>query len=235
MCAVCRDIDIYDFSAGMTLVWVIGTPISQTLSVSMLSKHFSQQQKAGVAPTRGVGFWMGLVTASGSVGRIVFPLIAGALSGPGQSLFASLAAFCTIPLIFFPLKAYQPYLPWLKDRLSCFFPDEPEPSGRRMLRTSSNGDRNEMVLVVQGEPAQSVRGGGGSGEESPVEALVSSGGGGHSGGSEASRRPMVFFAQAQGEATPLAKDRRGSQSRSYYTPLHATGNGASGAEKDDKR
>ena len=117
------DIDIYDFSAGMTLIWVLGTPISQTLSVSMLSKHFNQQLKDGITPTKGIGFWMGLVTASGSVGRIMFPLVAGALYGSfgvsSAALFTSLTAFATAILIFFSLRTYSVYLPWLKQRLEC--------------------------------------------------------------------------------------------------------------------
>ena len=160
-CCCCRvaaaddDIDLIDYTAGMTLVWVIGTPISQTLSVSMLSKHFSQQQKAGLAPTKGVGFWMGLVTASGSVGRIIFPLVAGSLYEPyGSSsafLFTSLVAFVTVPLIFFALKAYTPYLPWLQERFHCLLPaeDEEEQDMRphSMIRTGSNGDRTELLML----------------------------------------------------------------------------------------
>ena len=155
------DIDIYDFTAGMTLVWVIGTPISQTLSVSLLSKHFSQQQKAGIAPTRGVGFWMGLVTASGSVGRIVFPLVAGALYDPfgvsSAMLFTSLVSFLTVPVVFFALKAYRPYLPFIRERLPCLFAKEDEESALRphtMARSLSGGQATELVLHSQeGEQA----------------------------------------------------------------------------------
>ena len=227
------DIDLADFTAGMTLVWVIGTPISQTLSVSMLSKHFSQQQKAGVAATRGVGFWMGLVTASGSVGRIVFPLIAGALPLPSATLFASLAAFCTIPVIFFPLKAYKPYLPWLRDRLSCLLPAEEEEEGgpHRMLRTSSNGDRTEMLMVDGAAPAPASVSG------SPRNELLSTGASvGSTESSEGtllSSQPMLFFVPSQAqpdtararERTPLVTPSlRGSSL--YYTaqtPINSSG------------
>ena len=150
------DIDIYDFTAGMTLVWVLGTPISQTLSVSLLSKHFSQQQKAGIAPTRGVGFWMGLVTASGSVGRIIFPLVAGALYEPygvsSAMLFTSLVAFLTVPVIFFALKAYRPYLPFIRERFPFLFKDEDEAAGLQphtMARSLSGGHATELVLHSQ--------------------------------------------------------------------------------------
>ena len=220
-------VDIYDFSAGMTLVWVIGTPISQTLSVSMLSKHFSQQQKAGIAPTRGVGFWMGLVTAAGSVGRILFPLVAGSLSSPAACLFASLSAFGTLPLIFFPLKAYRPYLPWFKDRLSCLFPAEPEHHGGRMLRTSSNGDRTEMLMLADDVP----RGGDPSAVSPPANDLLR-GASSVSVQSDAmlTSQPLMYFVSSEAqeqarEATPLVgKDRRGSLRNINYhataTPSH---------------
>ena len=165
------DIDIYDFTAGMTLVWVIGTPISQTLSVSLLSKHFSQQQKAGIAPTKGVGFWMGLVTASGSVGRIVFPLVAGALYDPfgvsSAMLFTSLVSFLTVPVIFFALKAYRPYLPFIRERLPCLFPkdDLSELQPHTMARSLSGGQATELVLHSQGDMKEG---------SPPLSALLSS-------------------------------------------------------------
>lgn len=119
-----NDIDIYDYTAGMTLVWVIGTPLSQTLSVSMLSKHFTSQQAKGEPILRGVGFWMGLVTAAGSVGRIIFPLIAGGLYEPyganSALFFACISSLVTGLLIFLALHVWRPYLVVLKDKFSRF-------------------------------------------------------------------------------------------------------------------
>ena len=237
-CLLCVSADLPDFIAGMTLVWVIGTPISQTLSVSMLSRHFSQQQKAGLAPTRGVGFWMGLVTASGSVGRIIFPLIAGALSLPTAALFASLAAFLTLPLIFFPLKAYKPYLPWIRDRLACLFPADDALGPHRVLRTSSNGDRTEMLMLADDSTAPVA-----SPSSVAADDLLATGGSVSSVGSADSNlllstQPMLFFvpssASAGGggemhggkamEGTPLvgADGKRSSHPSAYYS-MHSTG------------
>ena len=217
----------------MTLVWVVGTPISQTLSVSMLSKHFSQQQKAGVAPTRGVGFWMGLVTASGSVGRIIFPLIAGVLPNPDAAAFAAAAAFLTLPLIFFPLKAYKPYMPWLHSRLACLLPAEDAAAQpHRMIRTSSN-DRTEMLMLdndadpaTDGQPptgaaaADDLLATGGSVDSVDSRDLLSS--------TQAMMYIVPQSAAAQGhayagwarEATPLVGNsgrQWSAQSPSYYT------------------
>jgi MFS family permease len=219
----------------MTLVWVIGTPISQTLSVSMLSKHFSQQQKAGVAPTKGVGFWMGLVTASGSVGRIIFPLVAGSLYEPyGSSsafLFTSLVSFVTVPLIFFALKAYTPYLPWLKERFHCLLPaddeEEQDMQPHGMIRTGSNGDRTELLMLSSRHaptPSQLTAEAGtelATGERQEVERAVSA--------ASTAAPPAIYFVSSQPSphlmgaaqpSTPLM--RRGSLRNVGYYGLDRT-------------
>ena len=219
------DIDIYDFTAAMCLVWSLGTPISQTLSVSLLSKHFSQQQKAGIAPTKGVGFWMGLVTASGSVGRIVFPLLAGALYEPygvsSAMLFTSLVSFLTVPVIFFALKAYRPYLPFIKERLPCCFraDDSSDMQPHTMARSLSGGPATELVLHSQGGDQVD-----GSPQLSALlssRSLLSSGPGGAS-LPPLTEPPLVYFVSSQVQpssagppatpSTPLISSRDSSSS-----------------------
>ena len=65
-----HDLGVVELSFSMAMIYCIATPITQTLVVSMLSKSLSKSEQ---------GKWMGLLTAAGSVGRIVFPLLAGAL------------------------------------------------------------------------------------------------------------------------------------------------------------
>ncbi|KAI8819940.1 major facilitator superfamily domain-containing protein [Fimicolochytrium jonesii] len=56
------------FVAGMTLIWSVGSPICQTLTVSMFSKMLG---------TRPQGSLIGWITTAGSLGRIVFPALVG--------------------------------------------------------------------------------------------------------------------------------------------------------------
>lgn len=58
------------YICGMIMIWGISCPLNQTLAVSMLSKHLGDKKQ---------NQWMALVTASGSVGRIICPLITGGL------------------------------------------------------------------------------------------------------------------------------------------------------------
>ena len=204
------DIDIYDFTAGMALVWVIGTPISQTLSVSLLSKHFSQQQKAGIAPTKGVGFWMGLVTASGSVGRIVFPLVAGALYDPfgvsSAMLFTSLVSFLTVPVVFFALKAYSPYLPFIRERLPCLFPkDASDMQPHTMARSLSGEHTQELVLHSQGQ------------DGSPEFSALLSSRGSDASFPTLSEPPLVYFVSSQAQPSSAATP------ATPFTPLISSG------------
>jgi MFS family permease len=64
------DLSIYTLSYAMAMIYCIATPVCQTLVASMLSKSLPSAQQ---------GKWMGLLTAAGSIGRIVFPLLAGLL------------------------------------------------------------------------------------------------------------------------------------------------------------
>ncbi|KAJ3017539.1 hypothetical protein HKX48_003505 [Thoreauomyces humboldtii] len=54
------------FVSGMTLIWSIGSPICQTLTVSMFSKML------GARPQ---GSLIGWITTAGSLGRIIFPAL----------------------------------------------------------------------------------------------------------------------------------------------------------------
>ena len=57
------------FCLGVTLIWAWGGPICQTLTISAYSQMLG---------TRPQGTQMGWLTTAGSIGRIVFPLMAGA-------------------------------------------------------------------------------------------------------------------------------------------------------------
>lgn len=59
------------FLIGNLLIWSIGSPLCQTLSISMLSKY--------LGPHRDQATWMGLATAAGSTGRIIIPMLGGLL------------------------------------------------------------------------------------------------------------------------------------------------------------
>ncbi|KAI8588376.1 major facilitator superfamily domain-containing protein [Geranomyces variabilis] len=54
------------FVGGMTLIWSIGSPICQTLTVSMFSKMLGSRPQ---------GSLIGWITTAGSIGRIVFPAL----------------------------------------------------------------------------------------------------------------------------------------------------------------
>ena len=51
-------------------------------------------------------------------------------------------------MILFLLKAYKPYIPWMKERFHCFILDDHVEQPHRMMRTSSKGDRTEMLMLT---------------------------------------------------------------------------------------
>ncbi|KAI8920814.1 major facilitator superfamily domain-containing protein [Powellomyces hirtus] len=56
----------FSFVAGMILIWSIGSPVCQTLTVSMFSKMLGSRPQ---------GSLIGWITTAGSIGRIVFPAL----------------------------------------------------------------------------------------------------------------------------------------------------------------
>ena len=96
------DNSIVNLAFSMSMIYCIATPITQTLVSSMLSKQLSAQQQ---------GKWMGLLTAAGSVGRIVFPLLSGALYSLGATnaalLLPAVAAMCAVSALVVGLKVWQ--------------------------------------------------------------------------------------------------------------------------------
>ncbi|KND02555.1 uncharacterized protein SPPG_03013 [Spizellomyces punctatus DAOM BR117] len=56
------------FVGGMTLIWSIGSPVCQTLTVSMYSKMLGKRPQ---------GSLIGWITTAGSIGRILFPFLIG--------------------------------------------------------------------------------------------------------------------------------------------------------------
>jgi hypothetical protein len=88
------DLAQMQFIAGMILVWSVSSPIAQTVIASQLSIELEERAKqerrwreakereTGVvqpAPPPSQAMWMANLTAAGSIGRILFPLIGGTL------------------------------------------------------------------------------------------------------------------------------------------------------------
>jgi len=63
-----EEMSLLRFQVGLSLVWAIGYPLSQTVVVSALSKVLSSEQQ---------GIWMGNLASAGSAGRIIAPTVAG--------------------------------------------------------------------------------------------------------------------------------------------------------------
>ena len=96
------DGSIVNLAFSMSMIYCIATPITQTLVSSMLSKQLPRAQQ---------GKWMGLLTAAGSIGRIVFPLLSGLLYMLGSTdaalLLPAIIAMCAVSGIFVGLKVWQ--------------------------------------------------------------------------------------------------------------------------------
>ena len=104
------DLSIYSLSFSMAMIYCIATPVCQTLVASMLSKSLPAAQQ---------GKWMGLLTAAGSIGRIVFPLLAGAMYSLWNTNAAlllpavlSLLAVFTIGL---GMRAWKGWWHWMRE------------------------------------------------------------------------------------------------------------------------
>ena len=97
-----HDLSQPGFVIGMIFVWAVSSPIAQTIIASQLSAEVAERQQwaaaaAAAAAQNGNGggrvgaggpsqaVWMGRLTAGGSIGRILFPLIGGAVYRPGNS------------------------------------------------------------------------------------------------------------------------------------------------------
>lgn len=94
------------FAIGLIGIWSVGSPLVQTLVVSMLSKYLGARAQSK---------WMGAITAGGSIGRIVIPLVAGsffAVDGlDGAWLFGAVIMFvsfvATICILVFYAKFHK--------------------------------------------------------------------------------------------------------------------------------
>jgi MFS family permease len=60
--------NLISLTIGVSSIWSLGAPMSQTLTVSELSKYLKDRKQ---------GVWMGVITAAGSIGRFLLPLGAG--------------------------------------------------------------------------------------------------------------------------------------------------------------
>jgi len=88
--------NIVRFTIGTFFIWTVGSPITQTLVLSSFSKILGSQPQ---------GLWMGWIGAAGSVGRIVFPIIAGLVSdGIDYVTGAIFSVIGAITIIIYALK-----------------------------------------------------------------------------------------------------------------------------------
>lgn len=105
------DLHRHRFVAGMLFVWSISSPIAQTTIASQLSAELAARHQAAAAAADAQGansvivtpsqaLWMGHLTAAGSVGRILFPLLGGALYQPGNSGGVMLLCLLAHALVF---------------------------------------------------------------------------------------------------------------------------------------
>lgn len=72
------------FTIGTVLIWSIASPICQTLTISSFSKMLGSKPQAS---------WMGWLTAAGSLGRTIFPMVAAAVP---EVRLASLSWHCAL-------------------------------------------------------------------------------------------------------------------------------------------
>eukprot|EP01113_Clastostelium_recurvatum_P050569 TRINITY_DN9606_c0_g1_i2.p1 TRINITY_DN9606_c0_g1~~TRINITY_DN9606_c0_g1_i2.p1 ORF type:complete len:608 (-),score=135.52 TRINITY_DN9606_c0_g1_i2:1-1824(-) len=85
------DLNIYEFTSGAFLVWSIASPISQTLVISSFSKILGSKPQGGA---------MGWITSAGSLGRILFPLLAGSLPPQFAFIIGTFVCLVCITLIY---------------------------------------------------------------------------------------------------------------------------------------
>ena len=105
-----RDLSLFELSLSLAMVYCVATPMTQTLVASMLSKALPPAQQ---------GRWMGLLTAGGSVGRIVFPLLAGALYDLGNTSAAMMmpaaATMMAVLAVGLGMRAWQGWWAWMRE------------------------------------------------------------------------------------------------------------------------
>ena len=105
-----HDESLVELSLSMAMVYCVATPMTQTLVASMLSKALPSAQQ---------GRWMGLLTAAGSVGRIVFPLLAGALYALGSTnaamMMPAAATMMAVLAVGLGMRAWQGWWAWMKE------------------------------------------------------------------------------------------------------------------------
>lgn len=104
-----HDLSLGTLIFGMSLLYIISTPINNTLCASMLSKECSPDK---------AGLMMGWLTAAGSLGRIVFPLISGAFyAGYGMNgalIFPAVIGLLSALAIVIALKTWITWYDSLK-------------------------------------------------------------------------------------------------------------------------
>lgn len=62
-----KDLELSRYLIGTGLIWSISAPMSSTITISTFSKLVDPSQQ---------GLYMGIITAAGSAGRIIYPLFA---------------------------------------------------------------------------------------------------------------------------------------------------------------
>jgi len=99
-----EDLPVYLFYIGAALIWSIGSPFTQTIIISSFSKILGSKPQ---------GIMMGWIGSAGSVGRIIFPLLAGILGSNGSFVIAgALSFFCGASVL-----GYRRYVTYVKKYL----------------------------------------------------------------------------------------------------------------------
>lgn len=142
------DNSIVNLAFSMSMIYCIATPITQTLVSSMLSKQLPKQQQ---------GKWMGLLTAAGSIGRILFPLLSGAFYSLGFTnaalLLPAVLAMCAVCGIVVGLRLWQlwwAYWVRVERRVEEWQQRRVVGRERRLrVRRDSVGDLEESWLTIE--------------------------------------------------------------------------------------
>jgi len=85
-----------EFLVGAVIIWSIASPIAQTLILSTFSKMLGSRPQ---------GSAMGWIGSAGSIGRIIFPLLAGMVSHNSSFLTSMIVSFlCAIAVVLYRYK-----------------------------------------------------------------------------------------------------------------------------------
>lgn len=83
-----QEVHFLVFALGSFWLWSVGSPVTQTLTLSLFSKALGDRPQ---------GVWMACIASAGSVGRILFPILTGIL--PEPLVFIAGAIACLLSMM----------------------------------------------------------------------------------------------------------------------------------------